>query len=149
MAPTMTATGNLLSFILTFCLIEGGFLAFRTWSRYALAVFFMTAGIAHFTLSEFFVAIMPPYLPWHLELVYLSGVCEISGALGVLWPATRKAAGAGLMALSVAVFPANLHMALHPEQFSAFPVWVLYARLPLQVLILGWIWLATWAGNNR
>ena len=90
----------------------------RRLGRFALAAFFMTAGIAHFAASEFFVAIMPPYLPLHLELVYLSGVCEVCGAVGILWTRTRKAAGVGLITLTVAVFPANLHMALHPDQFS-------------------------------
>ena len=103
----------------------------------------MTAGLLHFTASHFFVVIMPPYLPYHLQLVYLSGACEILGAVGVLMPLTRRIAGAGLVMLTIAVFPANVHMAMNPEQFSEFPKWALYARLPLQALIAWWIWFAT------
>lgn len=121
----------------------------RRLGRFALAAFFMTAGIAHFAASEFFVAIMPPYLPLHLELVYLSGVCEVCGAVGILWTRTRKASGVGLITLTVAVFPANLHMALHPDQFSAFPIWALYARLPLQAVVLVWIWRTTWPAEDH
>lgn len=111
----------------------------RAGARWALSAFFLIGGIAHFFASEFFVAIMPPYIPWHLELVWLSGAFELMGAAGVLIRRTRVAAGIGLMLLSVAVFPANVHMALNPEQFAAFPAWLLYARLPLQVAIIAWI----------
>jgi uncharacterized membrane protein len=111
-----------------------------------LAAFFLAGGIAHFLYAEFFVAIMPPYLPAHLALVHVSGVLEILGGLGVLHAATRRAAGVGLLVLVVAVFPANLHMALHPEQFAVFPSWALYARLPLQLVILAWVWWAAGMG---
>lgn len=99
--------------------------------------------------SHFFVAIMPPYLPYHLALVYLSGALEIAGAAGVLVPATRRLAGAGLILLTIAVFPANVHMALNPEQFDAFAQWLLLARLPLQALIIWWIWFSTQAHATR
>lgn len=111
-----------------------------TVARYALALFFISGGVLHFTASTFFVAIMPPYLPWHLELVYVSGICEILGGVGLLVPFARKVAGIGLIALTVAVFPANVHMALSPEQFDTFPLWLLYARLPLQLAIAWSIW---------
>ena len=110
-----------------------------------LAAFFTYAGVSHFTNPEFFVSIMPPYLPAHLELVYLSGVFEILGGLGVLPVATRRWAGIGLIALLVAVFPANLHMALNPELYAAdgAPAWALYGRLPIQLLFGLWAWWAT------
>jgi uncharacterized membrane protein len=110
-----------------------------------LSFFFLFAGVSHFTDPDFFVSIMPPYLPAHLDLVYLSGVFEILGGLGVLHPATRSFAGWGLIALLVAVFPANLHMALNPEPFVAggTPLWGLYLRLPLQLVFIAWAWWAT------
>jgi uncharacterized membrane protein len=110
---------------------------------FGLAAFFIGAGVNHFANPEFYVAIMPPYLPAHLELVYLSGALEILGGVGVLVPALRSLAGWGLVALLVAVYPANVHMALHPEQFSAqLPAWAIYARLPFQFVFLAW---AIWA----
>lgn len=108
-----------------------------------LAANFVAAGVMHFANPEFFVRIMPPYLPWHLELVYLSGVFEILGGLGVLWPATRALAGWGLIALLVAVYPANIHMALHPEQFPDVQAWAAWLRLPFQFLFMAWAWWAT------
>ena len=109
------------------------------------SLFFLFAGVSHFTSPGFFVSIMPPYLPAHLELVYLSGVFEILGGLGVLLPATRRWAGWGLLALLVAVYPANVHMALNPESFVAegTPLWALYLRLPFQFVFMAWVWWAT------
>jgi len=86
---------------------------------------------------------MPPYLPAHLALVYVSGVFEILGGIGVLVPRVRSMAGWGLVALLVAVFPANLHMAMHPELFPGFSSGALYARLPFQLFFLWWAWWAT------
>jgi len=105
-----------------------------------IAGFFLVGGFAHFFSAEFFVAIMPAYLPWHYELVIISGVFEIAGALGLLIPQTRLFAAYGLIALCIAVFPANLNMALHPENFANVPVVALYLRLPLQLLIIWFIW---------
>ena len=110
-----------------------------------LALFFVGAGVGHFVNTEFFVSIVPPYLPAPRVLVYLSGVCEILGGLGVLLPATRRAAGIGLIALLIAVFPANLHMALNPATFveQGIPYWSLYARLPFQLVFIAWTWWST------
>lgn len=105
-----------------------------------ISSFFLVGGIAHFVAANFFVAIMPAYLPWHYELVILSGVFELMGALGLQLPRTRLIAAYGLIALCVAVFPANLNMALHPDQFSDVPAFALYARLPLQILVIWFIW---------
>jgi uncharacterized membrane protein len=109
----------------------------------ALSAFFLFAGVSHFTSTEFFVSIVPSYLPAPLALVYLSGVFEILGGLGVLLARSRRPAGLGLMALLVAVFPANLHMALHPELFPDLSPALLYARLPLQLVFVAWAWVAT------
>jgi uncharacterized membrane protein len=112
---------------------------------FAVSLFFVFSGVSHFTNPDFFVSIMPPYLPAHLALVYLSGVFEILGGLGVLLPATRHQAGWGLIALLFAVYPANVHMALNPEPFVAqgTPLWALYLRLPLQFVFMALVWWAT------
>jgi len=125
----------------------------QTWPKrialLVLAFAFVAAGTNHFVNPDFFVAIMPPYLPAHLELVYLSGVVEIAGGIGVLIPALRSIAGWGLVALLVAVFPANLHMALHPELFSDMTPLALYSRLPIQILFIAWAYWATRADAAR
>jgi uncharacterized membrane protein len=108
-----------------------------------LAAAFTYAGITHFTGPEFFVAIVPPYLPEPLLLVYVSGVAEIAGGLGVLVPRLRRLAGYGLLALLVAVFPANIHMALNPELFPQMSPTALIVRLPIQFVLAAWVWWAT------
>lgn len=109
---------------------------------FIVAAFFIFGGIAHFVLADFFVAIMPSYLPWHEELVAISGVFEIVLALALLWPKTRLLAAWGLIALAIAVFPANINMAMHPEQFPEMSKEFLYGRLPLQAVIIGFIYYA-------
>lgn len=108
-----------------------------------LAVFFVVAGANHFVNPDFYVRIMPPYLPAHLELVYLSGIFEVLGGIGVLLPRLRSLAGWGLVLLLLAVYPANLHMALHPELFPGMSIAALYARLPLQLVFIAWAYWAT------
>lgn len=122
----------------------------RTWPKriglLLLAAFFVFAGVSHFTRPDFFVAIVPAWLPGPpLAVVYLSGVLEILGGLGVLLPATRRLAGFGLIALLIAVYPANVQMALDPERWVAAgtPLWALYLRLPFQFLFIAWAWWAT------
>ena len=117
--------------------------AVMTPSRYLLALIFIAAGINHFWHTQFYVAMMPPYLPWHLQLVYLSGIAEFAlGALMLLrrWQAV---AGWGMIALCVAVFPANLHMALNPELFTQFSPQSLMWRLPMQAVAIAWAWCYT------
>ncbi len=104
-----------------------------------IAVFFIGGAIGHFALARFFVAIVPDYVPMPRLAVAVSGICELAGALGILLPRTRRAAGFGLMALIVAVFPANVHMALNAELYPDFAPWLLYARLPLQLVLLAWV----------
>jgi uncharacterized membrane protein len=109
-----------------------------------LAAFFLASGINHFVLPRAYEAIVPPRLQGRSKLlVDLSGVAEVLGGVGVLVPSTRRAAGVGLIALLAAVFPANLYMARAPEQFARIPRWALYARLPLQPLMMLWAWRAT------
>jgi uncharacterized membrane protein len=113
-----------------------------------LAAAFTAAGVLHFVRPLMFARIVPPFLPWPTALVYVSGVAEILGGLGLLIPALRPWAGLGLIALLVAVFPANVYMAVAPERagFGIAPVW-LWLRLPLQVLLIAWVWWATRLGE--
>lgn len=112
--------------------------------RIALALFFAVGGLNHFVSPASYLAIIPPVLPWPLALVYLSGAAEIAGGLGVLWPNTRKIAALGLIVLLIAVFPANIYAALHGMQIGgrAIPPWLLWARLPLQALLIAWVYFA-------
>jgi uncharacterized membrane protein len=118
------------------------------WSRSALAAFFTTTGVLHFVIPRSYEAMMPPSLPAHREAVIVSGLAEIAGGAAVLPPRTRRFARWWLLALLVAVFPANVHMALNPEQvrgldLNRVPRWALWARLPLQPLAMAWVWRAT------
>jgi uncharacterized membrane protein len=120
----------------------------RLLSLLLLAAAFIAAGVLHFVRPLMFARIVPPFLPWPMALVYVSGVAEILGGLGLLIPALRPWAGLGLIALLVAVFPANVYMAVAPERagFGLAPVW-LWLRLPLQVLLIAWVWWATRPGE--
>lgn len=115
----------------------------KTFFLILLSVFFTYAGIDHLISPDFYVSIMPPWIPAHLELVYLSGVFEVMGGVGVLIPRFRAFAGAGLVALLIAVYPANLHMAFNPHLFPDIPVVALYIRLALQFLAFYWAYTVT------
>ena len=106
--------------------------------KWLYGVLFMLAGINHFVSTQFYVGIMPPYLPWHVELVYISGVCEIVQGLALLVRRYERLAAWGMIALIVAVTPANLHMALHPELFPQFSVTGLWVRMALQLVLIAW-----------
>jgi uncharacterized membrane protein len=113
-------------------------------SRLLLGLAFVGAGVNHFVMPRPYRKIVPPSLEGRARsLVVVSGVAEILGGLGVLLPWTRRPAGLGLIALLAAVFPANLYMARTPEHFRKIPRWALYARLPLQPLMMWWAWSAT------
>jgi uncharacterized membrane protein len=103
-----------------------------------LGLFFVVAGILHFLRPGMYVKIMPPYLPWPRQLVFVSGLCEVALGVLVLVPRFRVPAAWGLIALLVAVFPANLHMALHPELFRKIHPVALWLRLPLQAALVAW-----------
>ena len=111
-------------------------------------LWFMGGGIAHFTSADFFVAIMPPYLGYHTEIVYISGILEILGAIGILIPRFRQWAGNGLLLLVICVSPANIHMWLHPELFPDVPAVFLSVRLVIQVALLMLIWWCTRTPQN-
>lgn len=106
-------------------------------------LWFMGGGIAHFTSTDFFVAIMPPYIGYHTEIVYVSGILEILGAIGILIPAFRQLAGNSLLLLVVCVSPANIHMWLNPELFPDVSEVFLSIRLVVQVALLMLIWWCT------
>ena len=108
-------------------------------SRYTLALLFVAAGVWHFVHPATYLAIMPPQLPQPRALVYLSGVFEILGGLGLLPARTRRLAGWGLLALLLAVFPANVYMALIHERLG-ISGWVAWGRLPLQLPLMVWVW---------
>jgi uncharacterized membrane protein len=113
--------------------------------RAALAAFFSFAGVMHFLRPKPYESIVPPPFP-KKESVAISGVAEVLGGVAVLHPATRRAGRWGLLALLVAVFPANVYMAVSPEKVPGahkIPRWALWARLPLQPLAMLWVWRAT------
>jgi uncharacterized membrane protein len=113
--------------------------------RPILAAAMTAVGILHFTNPEPFVKIVPAFLPAPLALVYVSGIAEIAGGIGILIPRVRRAAGIGLIALYVAVFPANINMAVNQVSLGddPVPVWALWARLPFQILFIAWAyWVA-------
>jgi uncharacterized membrane protein len=119
-----------------------------TLSRRLLAGFFAFAGAMHFVIPRSYEAMMPPSLPRHREAVIVSGVAEIVGGAAVLSARTRRFGRWWLLGLLLAVFPANVHMAVNPEQVRGLdlkrvPRWALWARLPLQPLAMLWVWRAT------
>lgn len=106
--------------------------------KWILGVAFILAGVNHFLDTVFYLNIMPPYLPWHLFLVYISGVFEIALGLLLLIPRSQRIAAWGLILLLVAVFPANIHMALNTHLYPEIDPAFIYLRLPIQFLIIGW-----------
>ncbi len=106
--------------------------------KYLISVFFVLAGSNHFINPDFYLKIMPPYLPWHLFLVYLSGFFEIVLGGMILIPALTRVAAWGIIALLVAVFPANIYMAVNPGLYPDISRIALWLRLPLQGVLIAW-----------
>jgi uncharacterized membrane protein len=104
-----------------------------------VVLWFAIGGVAHFAFTALEMRIVPPYVPWPHAAVLVSGVCELLGVAGLLWPPTRRAAGIGLFALTLCVTPAHFYMLQRPDLF-AVPYWALLARLPLQAALLALIW---------
>ena len=111
--------------------------------RILMGFLYITAGTLHFLLMRTYTGIMPDYLPAHRELVLISGAAEIAGGLGILIPQARRPAAWGLILLLIAVMPANIWMAQHPERYSSVPLWVIWLRLPLQLPLIWWAYLYT------
>lgn len=121
---------------------------FRAASVYVIGIGFIAAGVAHFLHPDAYQRIVPPWLPAHAALVSVSGAFEILGGAGAMVPVTRRVAGVGLIALLVAVFPANVHMAANPQLYrDVAPAALLYLRLPLQGLAIAWVY-ATCVGDR-
>lgn len=99
-------------------------------------LWFFVGGLAHFVATETEMRIVPPYIPWPREAVLVSGVFELLGAFGLLWRPTRRAAGVGLILLTLAVTPCHVYMLQRPDLFPTIPLWALWARLPVQVALL-------------
>jgi uncharacterized membrane protein len=120
-----------------------------TTSQKALAAFFSFTGTMHFVIPKSYEATVPEYVPISPKAaVFHSGWAEMAGGLAVIPPSTRKVARWWLIALLVAVFPANVHMAVSPEQIRGLdldrvPRWALWARLPLHLVAIVWVWRAT------
>ncbi|MEK6303738.1 MAG: DoxX family protein [Acidobacteriota bacterium] len=105
--------------------------------KFLLAVFFVFGGVNHFRNPSFYLGMMPPYLPWHLPLVYVSGVFEMLFGLMLMIPKLTRLAAWGLILLLIAIFPANIYMAQHPALFPWTSPTFLLIRLPLQLVLLG------------
>ena len=116
----------------------------RTFFRVLLAVLVATTAVRHFLQPEIYVAIVPDYLPAPLTLVYISGVFEILGSIGLLIPRVQRAAAWGLIALFIAVFPANIYMAMHHLPFNGvdYPI-MSWVRLPVQGVLIFWAYAYT------
>lgn len=119
----------------------------KTALLWVMGPLYVLAGVMHFVRPELYMQIMPPYLPAHRFLVLLSGVAEIVLGVLVLIPRTRVLAAWGLIALLIAVFPANVHMALHDPQLTDLPTWMSqptptanWIRLPFQLVFIAWAW---------
>ena len=115
----------------------------KTILLYVLVVFYVVAGANHFLQPDVYLPMMPPYLPWHRALIYVSGAAELGLGLAMLSPTLRPAAAWGLILLLIAIFPANLHIALHNVPLfgntEGFGVWN-WVRLPFQAVFIAWAW---------
>lgn len=114
--------------------------------RYIISTIFIVAGILHFVKPKPYANIIPDFLPFHLALVYVSGLAEILGGIGILTPQTRIFASWGLIALLIAVFPANINMAIDAIKNAGYWSWyslVMILRLPLQFVLIYWIFWAS------
>ena len=117
----------------------------RRYARYALSVAMVWVGVTHFTRLEFFLSITPPWLPQPVLMIYLSGVFEILGGLGLCFYRFRRLAGYGLVALYIAVFPVNIYMLVENVFPPGMPQerWLLYARMPFQLVFVFWaLWVS-------
>lgn len=112
---------------------------------YVMGLFYITAGVTHFLNPEWFLQIVPPFLPAPLALVYLSGIAEIAVGVGVLIPQTRHYAALATVALLVAVYPANIYMAVGDVMGSELVQW---GRLPLQAVLVAWALWYTESGDD-
>ena len=115
----------------------------KTVLLWVMGIFYVLAGLMHFLRPDYYLPMMPPYLPAHLALIYLSGLAEFVLGFAVLLPATRRPAAWGIVLLLIAIFPANVHIALHnvpvfgAKEGAGIWNWV---RLPFQAVLVAWAW---------
>lgn len=121
---------------------------FRDNARIATGIAFIFTGVSHFLIPEKFMEMMPPFLPAPHFLIYLSGVFEILGGAGLTISKIKQPAAAGLILLLLAVFPANIYVALNNVQLGGFMNYAIYQwlRLPMQLVLIGWI---RWCARNK
>jgi len=118
----------------------------RKIALFAASLLYVTAGVLHFVRPDSYVKVVPPFIPARMAMVYISGVAEIAGGIGLLLPLFRRSAAWGIVALLIAVFPANIYMAVDHVGAGQTPVWLLWARLPAQLLLIWWV---LWCTNSR
>lgn len=106
--------------------------------KYIFAAIFIVGGALHFIIPETYIRMMPDYLPWHKAAVAVSGIFEILLGIMLIVPTWSETAAWGLIALLIAVLPANINMALHPEKYVPLKPAALWTRLPIQALLLWW-----------
>ncbi len=121
----------------------------RKISLILLATCFVVAGVNHFLSPQAYLAMMPQYIPLPSAMNLISGGAEVAGGIGILIPGLRQYAAWGLIALLVAVFPANVNVALHGWEGITLPAWVLLARLPLQLVLIAWVHYSGLAKRGR
>lgn len=114
-----------------------------------MALFYAAAGINHFVHPDLYLKIMPPWLPWHFQLVFISGVAEIVCAVLLLFPATRRVGAFCTIALLIVIFPANIQMAINYYKTNNPMLWIAIVRLPLQLLLIWWASLFTKPAVNK
>ncbi|MEO7674670.1 MAG: hypothetical protein ABIU09_11415, partial [Pyrinomonadaceae bacterium] len=142
MVPLIILLGTLgvLSLVNKFLL--GGKLSFSFMGRAAMSAMLLLAGIAHFIYFEPMVAMMPDFIPWKLEIVYFTGVCEFLAAAGLLWDKTAKLTSVMLIIFFVAILPANIMGSLKGVNIpgAEYGIWYLLFRVPLQIFFIWWVW---------
>jgi uncharacterized membrane protein len=114
--------------------------AFKIGMKYLFAAIFIFAGFNHFYNPGFYLRIMPPYLPWPSALHMIAGFFEVVLGIMLLIPRSQRLAAWGLIALLLAVYPSNIHMAVNHDQFPDVPMIFHWIRLPLQFVLIAWAW---------
>lgn len=107
---------------------------------YIMASLYIIAGIYHFVNPKFYLKIMPPYIPWHKTMIYLSGAAEIILGLLLFYPTYSAFAAWGIVALLIAVFPANIYHLTSAKTGKGIPIWILWLRIPFQGIFILWAW---------
>jgi uncharacterized membrane protein len=123
--------------------------AFKMGMKYLFAAIFIALGFNHFRDPEFYLRIMPPYLPWPSALHLTAGFFEVLLGVMLLIPRFQRLAAWGLIALLLAVYPANIHMAVNWRLYPDLPMILLWIRLPLQFVLIAWAWWFTRADEEK